>query len=147
MKFTQREKKKSGWFLHLKTNSFLKGHKSISRNGSFSQLHNTNNSRRGRQAKEHDRDDMSLLSTWRKKNSSLYEVFTKESNDSCTRQLQEAQLLQVNYLRAQQVMGIHMMRCSVLQHVFTLYVISSTPSLDSNLLSTYYTQTPSLKIN
>lgn len=90
---------------------------------------------------------MSLLSTWRKKNSSLYEVFTKESNDSCTRQLQEAQLLQVNYLRAQQVMGIHMMRCSVLQHVFTLYVISSTPSLDSNLLSTYYTQTPSLKIN
>lgn len=63
---------------------------------------------------------MSLLSTWRKKNSSLYEVFRKESNDSCTLQLQEAHLLQVNYLMAQQMMGIYVMRCFVLQHVFTL---------------------------
>lgn len=34
-----------------------------------------------RQAKEHDTDDISLLFTWRKKNSSLDDVFRKEGNN------------------------------------------------------------------
>lgn len=76
------KKRVVGFSLSRSTLSFIKWHKSISRHVSFHGLHITNDEGiGGGKQKSMTQDDISLLFTWRKKNTSLYDVFRKESNN------------------------------------------------------------------
>lgn len=76
------KKREVGFSLSRSTLSFIKRHKSISRHVSFRGPHITNEEGiGGGKQKSMTQDDISLLFTWRKKNTSLCAVFRKESNN------------------------------------------------------------------